>query len=180
MPRHANVVPAALEEGVRAAVLQLNAAVIAGLGVERGMTHVELFLTERGPVFGEIAARPPGGRLMPLLRRAWGFDPWRALLQVELGEPARFPAQPRRVAGTWILHPGAGTVSSVEGREEAARVPGVTRVRVRVDRGARIPPRLGTGQDIGYLQAEGPTRDGVARALERAHAALQIRLEEAG
>ena len=37
---------------------------------------MEVFLGEEGPVFGEIAARPPGGYLMDLIPRAYGFDPW--------------------------------------------------------------------------------------------------------
>lgn len=176
VPLHANVLPAALPAEVLAAVLRLNERAVAAMGVERGMTHVELFLTPEGPVFGEIAARPPGGRIMALLQRAWGFDPWEALLRVELGEDPGLPEAPRRLAGVWILHPGAGRVRAVEGAADAQAVPGVRRLVVRVGAGDEIPPRLGSGQDVGFIEVEGARRDDVVVALERACSALRFRL----
>jgi len=176
VPEHANVLPAALAPREREELFALNERVLRAMGVARGMTHVELFLTADGPLFGEIAARPPGGRIMALLERAWGFDPWRALLELELGAAPRFPAAPRRTAGVWILHPGEGEVAAIEGLEAARAVPGVRRVVCRLAPGERVPPRAGRGQDVGYIQAEGPDRPAVVRALECARAALAIRL----
>ena len=47
-----------------AAGVDLGRRVLAALGFDSGFTHMEWFLTQSGePVFGEIGARAPGGRL---------------------------------------------------------------------------------------------------------------------
>jgi biotin carboxylase len=176
VPRHANVVPAPLEEELSGEVRTLTERALRTAGVERGIAHLELFRTDAGLVFGELAIRPPGGRLMTLLRRAWGFDPWGALLRLELGRSTPFPAAPRRTAGVWILHPGPGEVAAIHGLEEARAVPGVRRVVLKTAVGATIEERTGSGQDVGAIYAEGASRDAVATALELAHRKLRIEL----
>lgn len=173
---HANVLPAELPAAERAAVLDLNARVLRAMGLECGMTHLELFRTRDGLVFGEIAARPPGGRIVQLLRRAWGFDAWEALLAIELGRPVAFPSVPRTTAGVWMLHPGEGEVLEVGGLARVLEVPGVSRVRLRIAAGDHVALREGLGQDVGYLEASGPDQASVSRALLAAHAALEIRM----
>lgn len=177
VPRFANIAPAVVPPETLRAVLDLNRRAIAALGIERGLTHCEIYVTGAGPVFGELALRPPGGRLMRLLRRAYGFDPWRALLEVELGRRPELPREARQAAGVWMLHPGAGRVAAVEGVDAARAVPGVHRVVCRVGPGDVVPVREGTGQDIGFIEASGPTRDAVAETLRRAHALVRIGLE---
>jgi len=176
VPRHANILPSALDPAARAEVVDLTERVIEALGVERGITHTEVFRTASGPVLGEIAIRPPGGRLMALIKRAWGFDPWEALLRIELGERFEFPADPKRVAGVHILHPGVGRITAIEGVEAAEAVPNVRRVKLKVAVGDVVTERVGSGQDIGAIQAEAGTRDEVAEALTHACAALRVEL----
>lgn len=177
VPLHASIVAAPPEPTTWCAAQELVQRVSRAFGLQRGVAHLELYLTPSGPLFGELAVRPPGGRLMPMLRRAYHFDPWEALLELELGRAvAPFPPA-RRCVGAWMLHPGAGRVRRIEGQEAALAVPGIRRVVVRVAPGERIATRLGSGQDIGYIEAEGEDRDAVARSLIAAHAALRVELE---
>jgi hypothetical protein len=113
---------------------------------------------------------------MKLLQSAWGFDPWEALLRLELGEDVAFPAAPRRVAGVWVLHPGTGHVGAIRGLDEVRALPHVRRVALKIQPGEAIAERQGTGQDVGALYVDGPDRDTVATALARAHERLQIEL----
>lgn len=181
VPRHASVLPAALEPEVWDAVRAFAARAVGAAGVERGITHLELFRRGDDLVFGELAIRPPGGRLMTLLQRAWGFDPWEALLRLELGQPFDFPRRERQAAGAWVLHPGAGTLRAVRGLEEARAVPGVRRIALKVStangRRPRIPQRRGSGQDVGAIYAEGRDAAAVAAALDGAHERLVFDLE---
>lgn len=177
LPLFANVVPAdALSKQMRAEVLSFNQRVIDAFGIRQGMTHLELFLTSDGPVFGEIAIRPPGGKLMQLLERAYGFDPWEALLRIELGKPVRLPRRARRYAGIWFVHPGAGRVERIHGTRAATRVPGVVEVNCRAQVGDDLRERLGSGETVGHIVAQGPNRRTVVDALERArrHLVLEV------
>ena len=176
VPLHANIVPASVDPELLAELRGLLCAALDALGLRLGVAHMEVFLTDAGLIFGELAARPPGGRLMPLMQRAWGFDPYEALLRLALGREVEFPRTQRGYAGTWVLHPGPGIVGRISGVEEARRVPGVRRVSLRVSEGDVILPRLGSGQDVGYIDADGASRGVVARALTDARAELQFGL----
>jgi biotin carboxylase len=176
VPGVANVVPADLRRDTLDAILRLNARALEALGVTRGMTHMELFLTDEGPVFGEIAARPPGGRIMQLVERVHGWDPWEAVIRLEAGEGVAPPGPARCVAGVWFLHPGPGRVRAIHGLQEVHDMPGLD-VTLRVGPGDTVTPRLGTGQSVGCLEVEGPTHADVSLHLRAAAAALHIELE---
>lgn len=177
LPLWANVVPATLPAPTLDAVHALNRAAIATLGIQRGMTHMELFLTADGPVFSELAVRPPGGYLMELLQMAYGFDPWQVAIDVELGKPVRLPQRPRKYAGMWLLHPGPGTVKRVSGLRTCQTLGGIREVSCRVAPGDTLRQREGSGESAAYFLAEGDTRGAVVSALERARRTLAIELE---
>ncbi len=173
-PGWANLVPRRTAASERRGLQELLERTLSTLGIRRGFVHLELFLTKRGPVFGEIAARPPGGHIMALIRLAYGFDPWQAWLRLELGERPRVPTEARRFAGVRLLYPGAGRVKRVEGVEAARAVPGVIEASVRVKPGAILPPRIGIGQEAGRLIATAGDRASVVEALEAARGLLRI------
>ncbi len=177
VPGWANIVPAAVSAATAAELRTLSRAVIRALGIERGMTHVEVFLTSRGVVFGEIAARPPGGHIMELIARVYGFDPWHAWMRSERGEPLGPFAGATRAAGAWILHPGGGRVETIAGVEEARALPGIERVSLRVRPGSEVAERIGVGQEVGTILAVGADRDEVERRLRQAHGSIRIELE---
>lgn len=177
LPLWSNLVPASLPRETLTAILGLNRAVIATLGLRRGMTHLELFVTAGGVVFSEIAARPPGGYLMELLQMSYGFDPWQTAIDVELGKPVQLPAQARKYSGMWLLHPGSGTVRRVSGLRSCHCLRGITEVNCRVAPGDTLRHRAGSGESAAYFLAEGDTRDEVVKTLEKARRTLTIELD---
>ncbi len=178
LPLWANVVPATLSAEQYAAVEALNRSVIHALAIRQGMTHLELFLTADGPVFSEIALRPPGGYLMDLIGRAYDFDAWEALLRLELRQTVQWPARVRRHAGVWLLHPGGGTVSKVRGLRAARATHGIEVVHCRVNPGDTLQRREGSGECVAHLVASGATRQEVVTSLQVARRSLVIELSE--
>ena len=108
---------------------------------------------------------------MQLLQYAWGFDPWDALLGLELVDLDVDDAD--RV---WSLHPGAGTVAQILGLEAARACPGVRRVALKVGVGDPIAERQGSGMDVCAVYAEGSSRDAVAASLSSAVEAIHFEL----
>jgi len=54
---------------------------IRAFDIRYGVIHPEYFLDEDGEIaFGEVANRVPGGNIFELIGRAYGFDPYQALL----------------------------------------------------------------------------------------------------
>lgn len=174
VPMWASVVPAPLAEADRAAVRAVAEAARAALGMTHGMAHAELFLTPGGVVFGEMAARPPGGHLTTLIRHAYGFDPWEAVLRVECGGRPALPEAARRAAAVWILHPGAGTVREADGVEAARALPGVEAVALRVKPGDPVRPRTGSGEEVGHVVVTGATAAEAEARVRAARAAVRL------
>ena len=179
VPAWASLVPAPPGAADLDAVAALARAARRALGVERGMTHLEAFLTEGGPAFGEMAARPPGGHLMALIRLAYGADPWEAVLRAELGDEPGLPARAARAAAAWIVHPGAGRVTVAEGAEACRALPGVEEVVLRVAPGDTVGPRTGSGEEVGHVLVTGATAAEAEARLYAARDALRVEVEEA-
>ncbi|MDB4537776.1 ATP-grasp domain-containing protein [Akkermansiaceae bacterium] len=177
VPRIANIVPAQLSPKEQREVIELTDRVHQALGMNDGMTHMEVFLTPSGPVFGEIAARPPGGYLMDLIREAYQFDPWDALLRVSLGERPSLPHQESNHAGVWLLHPGEGIVRDVSGKDDAMALPGVTKVSCKLKAGDQIDKRVGSGESVGQIFTRSASFSECENALNHAAATLRISLD---
>lgn len=176
-PAWANLVPAVLPEDTAGKLRDLNRRAISALGIERGMTHLEVFLTSKGPVFGELGARPPGGQIMKLIEMAYGFDPWEALMNIELGRPVNLPEKPKQFAGMRFFHPDAGRVVSILGLEAAAALPSVEHLDCKLRAGDTVKARVGTGQHCGFALLAG-TQAAVRRDLEAVRRLVRFELEE--
>lgn len=179
-PRWANIVPAFLEQPLHKRVEAFNLRVIEVLGIENGLTHLEIFVQQDRILFGEIALRPPGGYLMDLMEIVYGYDPWQALLELEL-DPLQPPnilppvPTPSCFAGVLLFHPGAGLVRSIEGAEQASFLP-QTRLHLKVRPGDQLSERQGSGQEAGHVIAVGKYRQEVIHRLEKAEQLLRIQV----
>ena len=171
-----NLMPAGVDHHTHAALLDLNERVIASLGIGWGITHLETYLTASGPLFGEIAIRPPGGYLMELIKEAYGFDPWDALIAMELGEGFAFPPSHRRFAASWVLHPGKGRVAAIRGEKALRSRPAVRKIRLKAAPGDEVGTRMGTGEDVGHVILSAPTRDELIGEIEHAKRTLKVEL----
>ena len=177
VPREVNVVPAALDAETVGAVRRVHSAAWAALGVARGMTHLEVFLGASGPVFGELAVRPPGGHLMRLIGLAYGLDAWALWVRIECGEAASFPPRPERAAAAWILHPGAGVITEAEGIDAVRGMPGVVEATLRARPGDVVGTREGSGEEVGHIVVEGETAEEARARLEAARASLRLEVD---
>lgn len=149
--KHINVLPNVLSEPTLRAVLQLNARVIEALNLDWGITHLEMYLTEEGPIFGEIALRPPGGYIMDLMSLSYGFDSWDAFARVELDLPFSPPRGKPTYSAAIVLHPGEGRVRTTFDVQALRRQPDVARANLKIAPGDTVSARLGVGSDVGYV-----------------------------
>ncbi|MER6636158.1 ATP-grasp domain-containing protein [Streptomyces microflavus] len=60
---------------------------LAVLNFDHGVSHVQVRLTDDGPVLVDVAARPPGGQLCAATERISGIDLTRAAAEIALGRP---------------------------------------------------------------------------------------------
>ncbi len=175
--RHVNIVPAPREVDRPDGVRRISRQVIESLEISWGVTHMETFLTPAGPLFGEIALRPPGGFIMDLLKLAYGFDAWRGFVSVELGLPFDFPAAPVACAAAVVLHPGAGRVTRIAGLDAIRDHPNVVRARLRIAAGERVESRRSVSKNVGHVLLRAPDRDALLAAIDDVETTLEIEIE---
>jgi biotin carboxylase len=168
---------AALATAVGAATLAARA-----LGLSHGPIHAELRLDDRArgrPMMLELAARSIGGLCSRALRFADSVSLEELVLANALGRdtaPAvRQTARPSGVLMLPVSRPG--TLRSVEGRDRAAAVPGITGLTITIPVGQRVRPLPEGDRYLGFIFAEGDTQRDVERALDAARARLRVIIE---
>jgi len=174
--------PPAMSDEVVAAIRHANVAVIGALGLRTGVTHAEYVVTPDGRIyFVEIAARGGGNRLythiVPYLS---GVPLPRCYLEWTLGSDDPWP-QPDGVARAAILDffdVPIGTIRSIEGVAEAARLPGVADLGLELSVGSSFKGAENDRARPGYVVVYGETRAEVIAIAERAKQLVRIEVEE--
>jgi biotin carboxylase len=172
------VTPSRLPEQVLAAVLATAGRAARALGLRYGPIHAELRIDSRrgrqAPAMLELAARSIGGLCARALRFTGGVSLEEMVLAAALG---RRPATPYLgcPSGVLMLHAErAGTLRAVDGRAEAAAVPGITGLTITIPVGQRVCPLPDGDRYLGFIFAEGDTPEDAAAALRAARNRLHI------
>jgi hypothetical protein len=173
-----SLVPANLEPNLIKQVLELNDRVIKHFGVDRGMTHSEFYLTDRGPVFGEIAIRPPGGYYMELMQRVYGFDTWRTYVELSCGkEIGELNSVPDGFAAVVMFHPGKGTVGPIEGESKIKeRLSEILEFKIRKKPGDAVEDHVNTSNEVGHILFWEKSQKNALDAIEFVEANLKFNL----
>lgn len=176
VPKHVNIVPGNLQPRQRRALLDLNRLIISMLNIEWGMTHLEVYLSEEGLLFGEIALRPPGGYIMALISKVYGFSSWEALVHMELDLPFEFLSAHSSHTAACIIHPGAGEVRQIKNWDRVSKLPSVYKAKLKIKPSARIADRRGVGEDAGYLLLSNSSQDGLLDDINTINTSLQFEM----
>ncbi|GGS40511.1 ATP-grasp domain-containing protein [Streptomyces badius] len=175
--------PARVPAAERDALAACARAALGALGLGWGAAHTELRQGAHGPVVIEVNPRLAGGLIPELARVALDFDLVHALVARVAGTRRGLPgrgaggaeeAGARHAAIRFVLTPGAGVVTSVEGLAEAAAAPGVTSVTVAAEPGDTLRRRHSFQDRLGHVLARGA--DGAEAAARAESAAGLIRV----
>ncbi|MEU9980976.1 ATP-grasp domain-containing protein [Streptomyces sp. NPDC050856] len=165
--------PAVLSAPETRRVLDLAGRAVTALGVENGLTHVEIKLTPAGPRLIEVNGRL-GGHLGELVLRASGQDMIRMAGLVALGEPVRAAfVSPGDVVFHFMNQapPLPCRLVSVDGAKELRNTEGVSGYRAFVRPGASISGGVST-TDLDILFGRASSHDEMLRVLDSARARL--------
>lgn len=146
-------------------------------GIEYGMIHPEWFLTENDELgFGEVACRIPGGHILELVSKAYGFDALSAfvlchdpsLSEEELNEILPAPDyKPEEYYGNVMIYPHKSQISKLE-------IPDVLTEEPYFINHTLVPPlttqkvnnRDGYGNHFGTINFKGEDPDRMTELLE--------------
>jgi len=144
-------IPAALNEGDTASVLDLTSSAIHALGVTTGCLHTEIKFTSDGPRVIEVNGRVGGG-VPEMLQRASGLPLIEMTLKLALNAEIHFdrPVSTNRIGYRFFLQPPAfsATVADINGIDALSDYPGVDTITVHQRPGADLDWKDGSRNHI--------------------------------
>ena len=174
------VTPSRLPQATLATAIDLAQRAARALGLRYGPIHAELRIDERAgearPVMLELAARSIGGLCSRSLRFLDGTSLEMMILLNALG--VTVTASPPSGATGVLMLPveRSGVLESVDGREEALAVTGITGLSITIPMGERVRPLPWGDRYLGFLFAEGRTAMEVEDSLRAARSTLHPRI----
>jgi biotin carboxylase len=177
------VTPSRLPQPILSETLTTAARAARALRLRYGPIHAELRLDARDrcqrPTMLELAARSIGG----LCSRALRFLDGVSLEQLVLANALGRRVTPHRLAGAAgvLMLPveRAGVLQAVDGRTQAAAVPGITGLSITTPVGQTVHPLPEGDRYLGFLFAEGTTYGEVEAALRAARRRLRVVIQSA-
>jgi biotin carboxylase len=174
------ITPSRLPRPVLGAAVRTAGAAARALGLTGGPVHAELRTGDRDgharPAMLELAARSIGGLCSRALRFPGGKSLEELVLASAVGQAA--PAighDLARPSGVCMLPvPRPGVLRAVEGRADAAAVPGITGLTITIPVGQRVLSLPDGDRYLGFIFAEGDTQRDVETALTTARQQLRV------
>jgi len=167
--------PSRLPEVAQEKIRDLACRAVKAVGIENGPAHVEMMLTEEGPRMIELGARMGGDcittHLVPL---STGVDMIRATIELSCGKtPDIGPILYKGSAIRYFQVP-CGLITSVEGVEEAERVPGVREIAFTKTVGDTAG-KIGSSSDrVGFVIAQADSAEAAVAVCEKALETVKI------
>ncbi|MFF4114265.1 ATP-grasp domain-containing protein [Streptomyces sp. NPDC001714] len=143
---------------------------VLALGVDRGVLHIGLTLTDRGPRVTDVAPHLPGDLIPLLVRRATGVDLARAAAALATGEAADTTPTRQRAAAIQFAYPAAtGRLDHLDLSPDAAHEPGADRMLLTQHTGNHVTagPHATAADRLALWVAVGETPDACDDALRR-------------
>jgi hypothetical protein len=161
------------------ACVEAAAGAARALGATVGAAHVELRLTERGPVIIEAALRPGGFLTAEAIHHLTGVHPVAALTRLLMtGELSQIDALPHGVACLYgAVNCGyEGRIKSICGEHLVrSTVPGLHAFNVLKRPGDRVVPLpLGSDYHIASFMLVGGRREPLEAAAQRIRGCLKV------
>lgn len=167
--------PAAVADAIREVAAQACAAV----GINEGPAHVEMMVTQRGPVMIELGARMGGDNITTgLVPLSTGVDMVKATIDVALeNEPDITPTLHCGSAIRYFDMP-FGKIKSISGVEKAKQIPGVKQITFTKDIGEESTPIHCSNDRIGFVIAQAETAEAAVKVCEKAMNVIRIEIEK--
>lgn len=143
---------------IQSAIKELATQAVKSVGIQTGPAHVEMMVTERGPVMIELGARMGGDcittHLVPL---STGVDMIKATIDLALGNIPDITSRIEMSSAIRFIKGPIGIIKSINGIEDAKRVAGVVEVSLTKNVGDTIDDIHSSTDRVGYIIAQAST-----------------------
>lgn len=160
-------------------IRELHVKTVQALGLENGVTHLEVYGTQDGLIVGEMTCRPAGGGIPANVERHTGVSLWNAFIQTALGEFFEIHEQEKTGISGWLGLPlGNGTIRRITSADELLAVEGVNKVELTVQAGDKVRERQTSVLYAGKLFFHAADEPEVRRILEQIQNLYRIEQSE--
>jgi biotin carboxylase len=171
----AHLVPAPLAPRVEALFAARMRDFVTAVGFGYGVLHAEWMLTkDRGPVLIECAGRVPGDHIFELIRLAYDFDPFAAVVDTLHGELGPLPTRATRTAGICFVTAAPGVVEATGDAGATRALPGVVDAALTARSGMTIGACRSSWDRLGHVIAVGATAPETRARLDAARDMLSV------
>jgi biotin carboxylase len=166
--------PATVAEDVRAVAREA----VKSLGLDDGPGHLEMILTDDGPVLLELNGRGGGGHIFSLIVEAVSGVPMvRESARVLVGDEPDLRIRHERGCVYRLFSPYGGAIRAIEGLEEARAMPGVLALGVTRKVGDVLGELENSLQRSGYAVVSGADRQEAVRRAAAVSDTVQFVLD---
>jgi len=169
--------PAYSKEKVKE-VEELIKKMLKAVGLNRGASHTEVFVTDEGPKVIEFAARSGGG-LIPsdILPHLCGFNFIDTLISMALGEDVEIkPVKSQNGVDLRFFASPPGRLKKIRGVGEALKIKGVHKLDFSIKEGEEVKPLTETTDRIGYVITYGKTRQEAIAIADKVEGLVKFEL----
>ncbi len=161
----------------REKIRDLACRAVKAVGITTGPAHVEMILTDQGPIMVELGARLGGDcittHLVPL---STGVDMVGATIRLACGEDVSIAPKWDKGAAIAYFDACNGVIRSIEGVEEARQMPGVKELSIVHQVGERIGEIRNSVDRIGFVIAQGETAEEAIQICRKAMQTVRIEI----
>lgn len=167
--------PSRLAEDDLKKIRDLASRAVKAVGIKNGPAHVEIILTENGPKMVELGARMGGDcittHLVPL---STGIDMIEATIKIACGEKPDIEPKFEKGSAIRFLDAPCGTITAIEGAEQAAKLEGVREISFTKGVGDTVG-EIGSSTDrVGFVIAQSDTAEDSVKICEKALAEIKF------
>lgn len=174
-----HVEPSRLPEDIKEKIEFVTRQAITAMNIKNAPTHTEIIVTKEGPKIVEIAARLGGdfitSRLVPL---STGINMVRESVKLALGEDVCLDKTRNSGAAIrFLCATETGTISKIEGVQDALAEEGICEVVLYVEPGEKVSRVKSSNDRIGHIIAIGQNADEAWNHAKKACQKIRIILD---
>jgi biotin carboxylase len=170
--------PADLSAETLAQVHDLAAAAVRSIGIADGPSHVEMIVTDAGPVLLELGARGGGGHVFSTIAEAVSGVPMVAeSARVLVGDAPDLRVRHQHGCVYILFCPELGVIREIRGVEAARALPGVLDLGITRRPGDVLGPLADSLHRSGFAVVAGRTREEAMRRADAVSATVQFELD---
>lgn len=171
--------PSKFSGKIKETVLEVTAKAMRAVGIENGPAHVEMMITDKGPVLIELGARLGGDFITTdLVPLSTGIDILEAVIRNACGDDVDLQSRLNKASAIRYMETDFGKIAAVLNMDRANAINGIVRVEMVKEIGDSTTEIRNSLDRIGYAIAQGDSVSDAIALCEEALRTVRVVIEE--